>query len=51
LVEKIKTLTTKPPRHQGKNNREDGEVREKTFHHKGAKARREGKGLRVKGKG
>jgi hypothetical protein len=30
-------FTTKPPKHQGKINREDGEVREKRFHHKGAK--------------
>ncbi len=34
-VEKRKTLTTKAQRHQGKIHREDGEVREKRFHHKG----------------
>jgi hypothetical protein len=41
LVEKRKTLTTKAPRHQGKNHREVREVREeKTFsppRHKGHK--------------
>jgi hypothetical protein len=39
-----KALTTKAPRHQGKNNREDGEIREKRFHHEGHKGH-EGKKL------
>jgi hypothetical protein len=30
-------FTTKAPRHQGKTHREDGEVREERFHHKGTK--------------
>jgi hypothetical protein len=30
-------ITTKPPRHKGKIHREDGEVREERFHHKGTK--------------
>jgi hypothetical protein len=33
-------FTTKAPRHQGKIHREDGEVREERFHHRGAEARR-----------
>jgi hypothetical protein len=41
-------FTTKAPRDQEKTHREVREVREKRFHHKGAKARREGKGLRGK---
>jgi hypothetical protein len=47
LVENPTAREDLPPRHQGKIHREDGEVREERFHHRGAEARRKTGGLKA----